>query len=261
MAEYNPTTTKINKSEVKEYNSEFTVNSLLGKKIRLLFSEEIRCVNCGRITQKSFNQGSCYTCFMKLARNDMCILKPEICHHHLGTCREPEWGLANCFMKHTLYLANTSGVKVGITKENPVSKRWVDQGAMYALPIIEFQSRRDSGLVETALAKYIADKTFWQKMIGSDSIEIDLLQKKAELLSKINLDELVKDYKLLNDTEITQIKYPILKYPPKKFSYKPNKTKPIEDILIGVKGQYLLFEKGVINLRSFSGYYAELDVL
>ena len=64
---------------------------------------------------------------MNLASNDLCIMRPETCHHHLGTCREPEWGLQNCFKKHTLYLANTSGIKVGITKENPVTKRWVDR--------------------------------------------------------------------------------------------------------------------------------------
>lgn len=261
VAEYEAGVKKTQKSVPKEKRSEFTINSLLGKKLRLNFTEEIRCVDCGRITKKSFSQGSCYSCFMNLASNDMCILRPETCHHHLGTCREPEWGLANCFKKHTLYLANTSGIKVGITKENPVSKRWVDQGAMYALPIVEFVSRKDSGIVESTLAKYVADKTSWQKMIGGDSIEIDLIQKKEELLSKINLKELVSEFKILKNQTITKINYPILKYPVKKISYKPDKSKPIEDTLVGVKGQYLLFEKGVINLRSYSGYYVELEVI
>ena len=260
VAEYEAGVKKTQKSTPKEKRSEFTVNSLLGKKIKLTFTEEIRCVDCGRITKKSFSQGSCYSCFMNLASNDMCILRPETCHHHLGTCREPEWGLANCFKKHTLYLANTSGIKVGITKENPVSKRWVDQGAMYALPVLEFTSRKDSGTVESALAKYVADKTSWQKMISSDSVEIDLFSKKEELLSKINLKELVSEFKILKNQTITKINYPILKYPVKKVSYKPDKSKPIEDTLVGVKGQYLLFEKGVINLRSYSGYYVELEV-
>lgn len=261
MAEYSPSSKKNQKVEANEKRSEFTVNSLLGKKLRLSFSGEIRCVDCGRVTKKSFNQGSCYSCFMNLASNDMCIMRPETCHHHLGTCREPEWGLANCFKKHTLYLANTSGVKVGITKENPVTKRWVDQGAMFALPVLEFSSRKDSGMVESALAKFVADKTSWQKMISSDSSPIDLVKKKEELLAKIKLEDLVKDYKLLGQTKITEIKYPILKYPIKKVSYKPEKTKPIEDVLVGVKGQYLLFEKGVINLRSYGGYDMELEVL
>ena len=261
MAEYDSVAKKTQKAEAKEKRSEFTLNSLLGKKLRLSFTEEIRCVDCGKVTKKSFAQGSCYTCFLNLASNDMCILKPETCHHHLGTCREPEWGLANCFKKHTLYLANTSGVKVGITKENPVSKRWVDQGAMYALPVIEFSSRRDSGIVESSLAKYVADKTSWQKMIGGDSAEIDLFLKKEELLAKINLKELVKDFTIIKNPTLTEIKYPIANYPSKKVSYKLDKAKPIEDTLVGIKGQYLLFEKGVINIRSYSGYYAELEII
>ena len=132
---------------------------------------------------------------------------------------------------------------------------------MFALPVIEFSSRRDSGIVENTLAKFVSDKTSWQKMISSDSIPVDLVQKKEELLAKIKLDELVQDYKVLNQTKITKIEYPIHKYPTKKVSYKPDKTKPIEDTLVGVKGQYLLFEKGVINLRSYGGYYMELEVL
>lgn len=261
MANYDPSTKKNEKSKPKEVRSEFSVNSLLGKKIKLTFSDEIRCVDCGRITKKSFSQGSCYSCFMNLASNDLCIMRPETCHHHLGTCREPEWGLQNCFKKHTLYLANTSGIKVGITKENPVTKRWVDQGAMYALPVLEFSSRRDSGIVEHALSKFVSDKTAWQTMISSDSLEIDLFQKKEDLLSKIQLNDLVGSFKEIKSKEITTIKYPVLKYPLKKVSYKPDKTKPIEDTLTGIKGQYLLFEKGVINLRSYGGYYMELEVL
>lgn len=261
LAEYPAGIKKTQKAEAKEIVSDFTVNSLLGKRLKLSFTGEIRCVDCGRTTPKSFNQGSCYSCFMNLASNDMCILKPETCHHHLGTCREPEWGLSNCFKKHTLYLANTSGIKVGITKENPVSKRWVDQGAMYAIPVLEFVSRRDSGIVENTLAKYVADKTSWQKLISSDSLEVDLFKKRDELLSKIKLEELVKEYTIIKKAKLTEIKYPILKYPDKKVSYKPDKDKPIDDILIGIKGQYLLFEKGVINLRSYGGYHLEIEVI
>lgn len=261
LAEYPTGLKKTQKAEAVEVTSDFTVNSLLGKRLKLSFTGEIRCVDCGKLTNKSFNQGSCYSCFMNLASNDMCILRPETCHHHLGTCREPEWGLANCFKKHTLYLANTSGVKVGITKENPVSKRWVDQGAMFAIPVLEFSSRRDSGIIENTLAKYVADKTSWQKMISGDSVEIDLFKKRDELLSKIQVKDLVENFTLIKNPKLTEIKYPILKYPTKKVSYKPDKVKPIDDTLVGIKGQYLLFEKGVINLRSYGGYFVDIEVL
>lgn len=245
----------------KEIRSENSLNDILGKKIRLSFSGEIRCVDCGKVTNKSFNQGSCYSCFMNLASNDMCIMRPETCHYHLGTCRQPEWGLKNCFQKHTVYVSNTSGIKVGITKENPVSNRWVDQGAMFAIELCETPSRKDAGMIENELKKYISDKTAWQKMISSDSQEINLIEKKEELWNRIDPVSLDVKVEKSKSAKITAITYPVKKYPDKKVSYKPDKSKPIEDVLIGIKGQYLLFEKGVINIRSNCGYYAEFEVL
>lgn len=260
FANYPESKKKSEKSTPSFKLSEYKVNDLLGKKIKLNFSEEIRCVDCGKFTKKSFNQGSCFSCFSNLASNDFCILKPETCHFHLGTCREPEWGKSNCFKKHTVYLANTSGVKVGITKENPVSKRWIDQGAMYAIPILEVESRREAGLVEIEFANFVTDKTSWQKMTSSDSDEIDLVKKRAELLQKINLKNILSNFTLSKENNETKIKYPILSYPKKKISYKVSKEKPIEDTLVGIKGQYLLFENGVINLRSYEGYYLEIEI-
>lgn len=89
------------------------MNAAIGKQIRLKFDGEIHCVACGRLTKKSFNQGHCYPCFRALASCDMCIMKPETCHFALGTCREPEWALSHCMQPHYVYLANSSGIKVG----------------------------------------------------------------------------------------------------------------------------------------------------
>ena len=72
------------------------LNELLGKTLSIFFTGAIHCVACDRLTKKSFNQGYCYPCFRKLAACDSCIMSPEKCHYHLGTCREPEWGEANC---------------------------------------------------------------------------------------------------------------------------------------------------------------------
>lgn len=251
---------KLKHYEYDEIHSEYNLNSLLDKKIKLTFNEEIRCVDCGRLTKKSFNQGSCYSCFLNLASNDMCILKPETCHYHSGTCREPGWGKENCFKKHTLYLANTSGVKVGITKENPITKRWVDQGAMFAIPVMEFENRRDSGLMEIEFGKFITDKTSWQGMISKDSDEKDLFKIRDSLLEKVNPEKLNIPFKMIENPEQIKIDYPIKSYPKKKVTLKPDKLHPIEDTLIGVKGQYLLFKNGVINIRSYGGYYVTIDV-
>jgi hypothetical protein len=66
-------------------------------------------------------------------------MKPETCHYHLGTCREPDWAQNHCFRPHIVYLANSSGVKVGITRKTQIPTRWLDQGASQALPIFEVQ--------------------------------------------------------------------------------------------------------------------------
>jgi hypothetical protein len=249
----------LNKKNIGEtVHISFALNELLGTKISLKFTGEIRCVDCGKVTKKSFNGGSCYKCFISLASNDLCILKPTLCHFENGTCREPDWGKKNCFKKHIVYLANSTGIKVGITKENPYSKRWVDQGAISGLPIFEVESRKESGVIEEEFAKFISDKSSWQKLISEDSKAIDLKQKFIELKTKINWKSFGESIKIM-DEEVVHVTYPIHSYPLKKVSLKPDPSKPIEGKLIGIKGQYLLFEGGGINIRSLEGHFLEIS--
>ncbi len=114
---------------------EVEMNPLIGRPVTLAFSGRIQCIACGRVSKKSFNQGYCFPCFRSLARCDRCIVSPELCHFHLGTCREPDWGQANCMQPHVIYLANSSGVKVGITRRSQLPTRWIDQGAVEAVPL------------------------------------------------------------------------------------------------------------------------------
>jgi len=235
------------------------MNSLLGKKIELRFKGNITCSNCGAKTKKSFSQGFCFPCARSLARCDMCIMKPETCHHHLGTCREPEWGLANCFTSHIVYLANSSGIKVGITRKTNTPGRWIDQGAISALPILEVGTRLDSGKIETALKRFVSDKTNWRQMLKNEVEPIDLVSKKLSLLGEIPslIDEL--SAKRLDDV-VVNIRYPVLKYPTKIVSLNFDKTPFISGVLEGIKGQYLLLDSGVLNLRKFSSYHLELTL-
>ena len=106
------------------------LNPHLGQRVQLRYTGRIFCVHCGRKTSKSFDQGYCFPCFRSLAQCDTCIVKPEQCHFAHGTCREPEWAQQFCFRSHTVYLANSSGLKVGITRDNQVPTRWIDQGAV-----------------------------------------------------------------------------------------------------------------------------------
>lgn len=242
----------------------FDLNPLLGQSITLNYTRNIACVHCGSATKKSFSQGYCYRCFIKLAQCDMCIMKPETCHFDAGTCREPEWAQEFCFQPHFVYLANSSGIKVGITRQNQIPTRWIDQGAVQALPILKVQSRFISGLAEVAIAKHVSDKTSWQKMLKNQVESIDLKAKRDELLAlcEKELADIGSRFgaqavEILPEASEVDIKYPVLEYPAKVKSFNLDKNPEVAGTLMGIKGQYLLLDTGVINIRKFSGYEIE----
>ncbi|MBW5290092.1 MAG: hypothetical protein Rsou_0468 [Candidatus Ruthia sp. Asou_11_S2] len=234
-----------------------TMNDLVGEQISLEFNGEIVCSNCKKRTNKSYSQGFCYPCCQRLARCDLCIMRPETCHHHLGTCREPQWGLDNCFNPHVVYLANSSGVKVGITRKSNIPSRWIDQGAIAALPILGVSNRLKSGQIEMALKDYVNDKTNWRKMLKNEVEYIDLSTTRDALLKKIShlIDALGA---IVLDNEVLEINYPVVEYPSKINSLNFNKTPKIKGVLQGIKGQYLLLDTGVLNIRKFSSYHITL---
>jgi hypothetical protein len=244
------------------------MNDLLGKQVEFKYLGQIKCIHCDRVTKKSFNQGYCYPCLMKLAKCDTCIIKPELCHYHEGTCREPEWGEAHCLQSHFVYLANTGAAKVGITRHavEGISSRWIDQGASQALPIFRVSERRVSGLLETALAKHIADKTNWRVMLKGQITSLDLAQVRDELIlkAKSDIDELMTRFGLQAisavESEQVEIHYPVLQYPEKIKSINLDKTPEFSGTLLGIKGQYwLLDEDRVINMRKYAGYEVQLS--
>ncbi|HEY9032321.1 MAG TPA: DUF2797 domain-containing protein [Pseudomonadales bacterium] len=237
------------------------MNALIGSRVSLAFRQQINCVACQRLTKKSFNQGYCYPCFKKLAQCDSCIVSPEKCHFHLGTCREPEWGEANCMIDHIVYLANSSGIKVGITRHSQVPTRWMDQGAVQALPVLRVKSRYLSGLAEVVFKQHIADKTQWQAMLKNHVDEIDMQQQKQRLLAdvadelqQLNAEHGLQAVQVIDDADEYRFDYPVLEYPSKVSSLNLDKTPEVGGLLMGIKGQYLIFDTGVINLRKYTGY-------
>ena len=185
-------------------------------------------------------------------------MRPETCHYHLGTCIEPEWGLSNCFTPHIVYLANSSGIKVGITRKINTPSRWIDQGAISALPILEVKTRLESGLLEKELKSFITDKTNWRTMLKNETELTDLVTTKSSLLSEVSSLVEKLDAKTFPD-DIVNIDYPVLKYPTKVVSLSFDKTPVISGYLNGIKGQYLLLEGGVLNMRKFSSYHLTLS--
>ena len=240
---------------------EVPVNPLIGKTLRLEYLGAIHCTHCGRKTKKSFSQGYCYPCFTKLPQCDNCIVSPEKCHHELGTCRDPAWGEQFCMTDHVVYLANSSGVKVGITRASQLPTRWLDQGATQALPILRVSTRQQSGLVEDLLRSQVADRTNWRALLKGDAAPVDLPAIREQLFDACveGLHALQQRFGLqaiqpLADAEPVEIRYPVVNYPVKIVSFDLDKQPLVEGTLLGIKGQYLMFDTGVINIRKYTAY-------
>jgi hypothetical protein len=237
----------------------FDLNPIIGNKIKLEFTGRILCSHCGKVTKKSYSQGHCFPCSIKLAECDLCIMKPETCHFDKGTCREPEWAEKHCFQPHVVYLANSSGLKVGITRKSQVPIRWIDQGATQALAILEVKNRKISGQIEVLFKQHISDKTDWRKMLKGQAPEIDLLDWKEKLLALVKDEISSFEYKILEENEV-RLNYPVQSYPEKVSSHSLDKNQIIEGFLVGIKGQYLIFDSGVFNVRAHTGYEINIEV-
>lgn len=243
------------------------LNELLGRTIRLQALGDIHCLHCGRRTKKSYSQGHCYPCMTKLASCDICIVSPERCHYELNTCREPAWGEQFCMTDHIVYLANSSGLKVGITRATQVPTRWIDQGASQALPILRVATRQQSGLVEDLLRQNVADKTNWRALLRGEPEPIDLQAERDRLLggAREGLEALQARFGLqaiqpLPDAQVQDIRYPVLEYSAKPKSANLDKEPVLEGTLLGIKGQYLLLDTAVINIRKYTSYTLAFSV-
>ena len=166
---------------------------------------------------------------------------------------------------HIVYLANTSGLKVGITRVTQLPVRWIDQGAVQALPVLRVTTRYQAGLAEIILGKYVSDKTDWRKMLKGEPEPVALNDMRDQLLYTCR-DELaqltdrfgIQAIRPLTDETPTSINYPVMTYPEKVSSLNLDKTPLIEGNLMGIKGQYLMLDTGVLNVRKYAGYHVEV---
>lgn len=248
--------------------SEILLNAWLGKSISFEYSGLICCIQCKRKTNKSFQQGFCFPCFRRLQECNLCIIRPEHCLVEKGGCLIDDWAHAHCYQSHTVYLANSSGLKVGITRETQVPTRWIDQGAIQAIPIFRTKNRYQAGMVEITLKSFIADRTDWRLMLKNSIEEMDLIAARDVLLKKADsfLFKLINQFKEKNICKlktvlVTRLNYPVLEYPNKIKVLSFEKTPIIKGSLLGIKGQYLILNTGVINIRKYGGYNVECMVL
>ena len=245
------------------------LNGLIGQQVRLEHLGQINCSNCGRKTKKSYSQGYCFPCMQKLPQCDLCIMSPERCHFDAGTCRDEAWGQAFCMQPHIVYLANSSGLKVGITRGSQIPTRWIDQGATQAMPIFRVKSRYQAGLIEDCLREHVADRTHWQKMLKGNSDPVDLEEIRDSIIaqSESGLSAIEQKFGLLAiqrlyHQQIVDINFPVLEFPEKVKSLNFDKQPIVEGVLQGIKGQYLIFEdETVFNVRSNEGTVIGLDIV
>lgn len=240
-----------------DLSSEVDVNSFIGKEISLKWNGIINCQKCGKVTRKSFGEGFCYPCFSSAPEAAPCIIRPELCRAHLGEGRDPEWEEKYHNKPHIVYLAASSAVKVGITRLQQVPTRWIDQGASAAIILAETPNRYEAGRLEVALKDIFTDKTNWRKMLTNDvDNTIDLVEEKWALEEHLPSD--ILNLFSEND-EVTELNFPVIAFPEKVKSLSFDKTPEIVGKLMGIKGQYLLFENGeVLNIRRHTGYYVEI---
>ena len=235
------------------------MNHLIGKYIIFKWENEIYCIACGRKTNKSFAQGFCYPCLINAPETSECILRPQLCQAHEGIARDMDWAELHCLQDHFVYLAISSGVKVGVTRSEQIPIRWMDQGAWQAIKLAKTSNRYTAGLIEVALKEHVSDRTQWQRMLKNQLIEgIDLIDTKREMVGYLS-DEL-KQYEC-SDNKIIEINYPVNEYPDKVKSLSFDKLEEISGRLWGIKGQYLIFDdETVLNIRKHTGYLISLEV-
>jgi hypothetical protein len=238
-------------------NSFLNINQLLKKELEISF-QGYQCLNCGK-PKKIFRQGFCYDCFSSSPAVGEWIIKPELSTAHLGIeDRDLTYEMRVQLQPHVVYLALSSDVKVGVTRKTQVPTRWIDQGAVVALPIVEVPNRYLAGITEVALKQHFADKTNWQKMLKNEFTPVDLQLIKAQVLQW--LPEEVQPY-FVEHIEPFEFQFPVLNYPMKINSLNLDKTPNYRGKLTGIKGQYLLFEDGtVFNVRTYEGYVVKLSI-
>jgi len=229
------------------------LNPLIGQSIQLTFAGQINCINCGRKTRKSFAQGFCYPCMQNSPQNSECIIRPELCRGHLGEGRDPEWEQEHHVCEHTVYLAVSSDMKVGVTRGTQVPTRWIDQGASAARVLFRTPNRRLSGEIEVALKGTFTDRTSWQKMLTNRILENPDWSEALERARNALPEEYLQYW--VDGEEILSLDYPVHQYPEKVKSLSFDKAPVITGVLKGIKGQYLLLDENrVLNIRKHNGY-------
>ncbi len=233
------------------------INQLLNKTVKINFVKH-QCLSCG-LDKPIYRQGFCKSCFYEVPQAADWIMRPELSTAHLNKeDRDLEYEKKVQLQPHIVYLANSSNVKVGVTRKNQVPTRWIDQGAHEAIEIVEVPNRYLAGVTEVALKEHVADKTNWRKMLKNEIEDENLIEWREKL--KLYIPNEAKDYFIENNSE-THLNFPVIQYPEKPKSLNIEKAQEYMGKLVGVKGQYLIFEdENVFNIRANEGLVVSITL-
>ena len=233
------------------------LNELVGKRISIRPSGTLHCVRCGLVVRKHYGEGMCYDCFSTAPEAAECIVRPELCRAHLGQGRDPVWEREHHDQIHAVYLAITSAVKVGVTRQSQVPTRWVDQGAAAAVQIARVPYRFLAGRLEVALKARYTDRTNWQQMLTqARGVVFDAGTEYRRVLEVLwrSAPDLARFVTPVAGWRVQHLAYPV-RHQPQRITSVRLAADAFNAELEGVRGQYLIFSGGrVLNVRRHSGF-------
>lgn len=219
-----------------------------------------QCLHCGS-QEPIFRQGFCKRCFFESPAVGDWIMRPELSKAHLNIAdRDLDYEKEMQLQPHVVYLALSSHLKVGVTRKKQLPTRWIDQGAQEAVVLLEVPNRYLAGVAEVALKEIFSDKTNWRKMVQNESEAVDWSASIAKAIDHLPND--LKPYLHHPVPSPTHLEYPMVgQFPQKPVSLNLHKNPLYSGKLVGVKGQYLLFEdQTVFNVRSNEGLVVRIAI-
>ena len=239
-------------------NGFLNVNQLLGKEFEIDWLG-YQCLNCSK-KKKIIRHGFCWDCFSTSAATGEWIIRPELSKAHLGIAdRDLAYETQAQVQPHIVYLALCSDVKVGVTRKSQIPTRWIDQGACAAIPLLDVPNRYLAGITEVALKNHYTDKTNWKKMLLNDITQADLIAERKR--AEAHFPEEVRPYYDSALVDVVELEYPTLAQPEKVAGLNLEKERSYRGRLVGIRGQYLIFEDGkVFNVRSNEGLTVRISI-
>ena len=240
--------------------NEVDATAWVGHDVAIRFQGAINCIESGKAIRKTFGEGLSYDAFLKSPLACPSILRPEMSRIHEGIAlRDEAWEREHHLTPHVVYVSQTSHLKVGVTRAANVPSRWVDQGAVGAVVVANTPYRQLAGEMEVALKEVLSDKTQWRGMLQNVSLDEEaLLEAKEECFDTLGVT--YESFLEMSD-DVVSLNYPVEAYPQKVSSTKLDKCPEIVGRLVGIKGQYWLFEDGrVWNVRAHAGYRVSVEV-